>query len=90
MNSFLLIAAALIVLTVAIGLLRILRGPGAADRIMATQLLGTGGIAALLLAAAATQAKGAEDVALVLALLAAFTSMAFVNGAVADSDSEAE
>ena len=30
---------------VALGLVRILRGPGNADRVMAAQLLGTGGIA---------------------------------------------
>ena len=32
-----------------VGLLRLLRGPGDADRMMAGQLLGTGGIAVLLL-----------------------------------------
>ena len=48
---------------------------------MAAQLLGTGGIAALLLVAAATGVRGAEDVALGLALLAAFASVAFVNSA---------
>lgn len=65
---------------VALGLVRILRGPGDADRIMAAQLLGTGGIAALLLLAAMS-VPAAVDVALILALLAAFVSVAFVNGA---------
>jgi hypothetical protein len=41
--------------------------------------IGTGGIAALLLIAVATGAQGVEDVALGLALLAAFASAAFVN-----------
>ena len=54
MTDFLLAAAGFILLTVAVGLLRILRGPGNVDRMMAAQLLGTGGIAALLLVAAAT------------------------------------
>lgn len=65
---------------VALGLVRILRGPGDADRIMAAQLLGTGGIAALLLLAAMS-VPAAVDVALILALLAAFVSVAFVKGA---------
>jgi multicomponent Na+:H+ antiporter subunit F len=80
-TEFFLAAAGFILLTVAIGLGRILAGPANVDRTMAAQLLGTGGIAALLLVAAATGARGAEDVALGLALLAAFASVAFVNSA---------
>jgi multicomponent Na+:H+ antiporter subunit F len=79
MNEPLLAAAGLIVLTVAVGLVRILRGPDDVDRLMAVQLLGTGGIAALLLTAYATGVPGVDDVALGLALLAAFATMAFVN-----------
>ena len=52
MADFLLAAATFVLVMVAVGLLRILRGPEDADRIMAAQLLGTGGIAALLLLAA--------------------------------------
>ena len=63
---------------VALGLVRILRGPDDADRMMAAQLLGTGGIAALLLLGAATGVGAVVDVALTLALLAAFASIAFV------------
>lgn len=79
MTEFLLAAAGLILFTVAVGLARVLRGPGDADRLMAAQLLGTGGVAALLIVAAATGARGLEDVALGLALLSAFASVAFVN-----------
>lgn len=79
MNELLLAAAGLIVLTVAIGLARVLRGPDDVDRLMAVQLLGTGGVAALLLIAYATQVPGVDDAALGLALLAAFATMAFVN-----------
>ena len=39
---------------VALGLVRIVRGPDTADRMMAAQLLGTGGVAILLLFAVAT------------------------------------
>ena len=51
MADFLLAAAAFVLAMVALGLVRILRGPADADRIMAAQLLGTGGVAALLLLA---------------------------------------
>ena len=81
MTEFLLATAGVILLTVAVGLVRILSGPGDADRLMAAQLIGTGGIGSLLLIAAATGAHGVEDVALGLALLAAFASAAFVNSA---------
>jgi multicomponent Na+:H+ antiporter subunit F len=84
MNEFLLLAAGFIMLSVAAGLFRVLRGPGDADRMMAVQLLGTGGIASLLLIASATTVAGVDDVALGLALLAAFASVAFVNGAATD------
>ena len=81
MAEFLLGAAAFVVAMVAVGLLRLLRGPANTDRMMAGQLLGTGGIAALLLLAAATNIPGVMDVALALALLAAFSSVAFVMSA---------
>jgi multicomponent Na+:H+ antiporter subunit F len=45
--DFLLATAGFVLAMVALGLVRILRGPGDDDRIMAAQLLGTGGIAAL-------------------------------------------
>lgn len=88
MTDFLLAAAGLILLTVAVGLARILRGPQNVDRTMAAQLLGTGGVAVLLLVAAATGARGAEDVALGLALLAAFASVAFVTSAAPSPDDD--
>ena len=80
MADFLLAAAGFVLAMVALGLVRILRGPGDADRIMAAQLLGTGGIAALLLLAEAMSMPAAADVALILALLAAFVSVVFVKG----------
>ena len=81
MPDFLLAAAVFVLATVALGLVRILRGPEDADRMMATQLFGTGGIAALLLLGVATEANAVLDVALTLALLAAFASVAFVQSA---------
>lgn len=81
MADILVAAAGFMLAMVAVGLVRILRGPTDADRIMAAQLLGTGGVAALLLLAAATKMPAVVDVALVLALFAAFASVAFVQGA---------
>ena len=81
MAEFLLGAAAFVLLMVALGLVRILRGPGDAERMMAAQLLGTGGIAVLLLLGAATGVGPIVDVALTLALLAAFASVAFFKSA---------
>jgi multicomponent Na+:H+ antiporter subunit F len=78
MSEFLLAAAAFILLMVALGLVRILRGPSDADRMMGAQLLGTGSIAAVLLLGAATGVETVVDVALTLALLAAFAAFAFV------------
>lgn len=81
MREFLLAAAVFVLAMVSLGLFRILRGPADADRLMAAQLLGTGGVAALLLLAAATGVPAVVDVALALALLAAFASVAFAMGA---------
>ncbi len=81
MTEFLLAAALLVLATAALGLVRLLRGPTDADRMLVAQLLGTGGVAALLLLGVATGVDAIGDLALVLALLAAFASVAFVTGA---------
>lgn len=77
MQMFLVAASGFVMLTVAVGLLRILYGPGDADRVMAGQLLGTGGVATLLLVSVASSMPAVVDVALALALLAAFATLAF-------------
>jgi multicomponent Na+:H+ antiporter subunit F len=81
MPEFLLGASCFVLAMVVLGLARILYGPDDADRMMAAQLLGTGGIAAVLLLGAAAGEGAAIDVALTLALLAAFASIAFVKAA---------
>ena len=78
MAEFMQWMAAFLVLTVALGLVRVARGPGRAERMMAAQLLGSGAIGALLLFAAASAEPAVVDVALTLALLSAFASIAFV------------
>ena len=66
-----------VMVTVIVGLWRILRGPTDADRMMAAQLLGSGGIAALLLLTAGMGNSAIVDAALSLSVLAAFASVAF-------------
>ena len=88
MSEFLIGAAGFILAMVAVGLVRLLRGPGDADRVMAIQLLGTGGIAALLLLALGTGVWAAVDAALTLAVLAAFAAVAFVRNAARDDAPE--
>ena len=93
MRDFFFAAAGVVLALVAIGLLRILAGPRNADRMMAAQLLGSGGIAVLLLAAGGGL-PGAADVALTLALLASFVTVAFVQSEdsrrAANSEGESE
>ncbi|WP_114965819.1 monovalent cation/H+ antiporter complex subunit F [Alkalilacustris brevis] len=77
LTAWLTFAAAIALLALAGALWRVWHGPAPADRMMAAQLVGTGGVAVVLLLAAAND-WGMVDVALVLALLAAFAAVAFV------------
>jgi multicomponent Na+:H+ antiporter subunit F len=81
MASFLFAAAGFVLATVALGLFRVLHGPTEADRMMAAQLVGTGGVAVLLALSVASERPAILDVALMLALLAAFASVTFVRSA---------
>lgn len=89
-DSFLRIAAGLIMIAVGMGLVRIFRGSEDADRMMAVQLLGTGGIAALMLLAGSGTGAAAIDVAVTLALLAALASVAFVKSSQSQNGKEPE
>lgn len=90
MADLLLLLAAILLLTVAASLLRILRGPSPADRMMGAQLAGTGGITVLLLIAVASGNPAVVDVALVLALLAAFAAVGFVKAVSPDGAGDPE
>jgi multicomponent Na+:H+ antiporter subunit F len=87
MIEFLASALGFILVTLMLGLVRILLGPGDADRMMAAQLIGTAGIAVLLLVGAVTDVSAAIDVALTVALLATFASIAFVKKGTSRLDS---
>jgi len=75
-NPVLLWALVILLLTLAVGMVRALRGPTLQDRMLSVQLLGTGGVAFLLLMAVLLQVPALLDVSLVLALLAAVAAAA--------------
>jgi multicomponent Na+:H+ antiporter subunit F len=83
-SPILLPALVVLLLTLGAGLLRALRGPSLADRMLAVQLLGTGGVAMLLLLSALLQSRALLDVALVLALLAAVAAAAITRRELGD------
>jgi multicomponent Na+:H+ antiporter subunit F len=77
MNELLFVSAGILMLSLLLGLVRVLRGPGAGDRMMATQLIGTTGVAVLLLLGILFKQPALTDVALILALLATVATAAF-------------
>ena len=88
MTEFLTAAVGFILAMLALGLVSILRGPGDADRMMSAQLIGTAGIATLLLLGTVANLPAALDVALTLALLATFASIAFVKKGLSSLEAE--
>lgn len=78
MNWLYFIPAILLLLTIFAGLVRVVRGPTSADRMLAAQLFGTTGVAILLLLSKAWNEPPLQDVAGVFALLAAVIGVSFV------------
>jgi multicomponent Na+:H+ antiporter subunit F len=77
-SDFYLGVAIFLLLNILAGLVRVLRGPTPADRMLAAQLFGTTGVAILLLLAEAFGLPALRDVALVFVLLGALAAVAFV------------
>ena len=75
--SDLILAALVLILAIALALIPMIRADNAADKMLAAQLLGTGGVALLLVFAILLELPGLIDVALMLALLAAVGIVAF-------------
>jgi multicomponent Na+:H+ antiporter subunit F len=75
-DPWLLSALLLLLLSLAGGLFRALRGPTLQDRMLSVQLLGSGGVALLLLLAVLLELPALLDVSLVLAMLAVVTAVA--------------
>ncbi|NOQ78920.1 MAG: pH regulation protein F [Gammaproteobacteria bacterium] len=86
MEMLYLAIALFLLLTLVAGLWRVLRGPTSADRMLAAQLFGTTAVACVLLLAQAFERPMLRDVALIFALLAAVTAVAFVRRAWAAGD----
>lgn len=72
------LVAAFLLLTLLVGLVRIWIGPSPVDRMLASQLFGTTGVALLLVLAEAQQMPSLRDVALALAVLSVLATVAFV------------
>ncbi|MGV8900337.1 MAG: cation:proton antiporter [Burkholderiaceae bacterium] len=86
MNQLPMLLAVFLLINLLAALVRIMRGPTAADRMLAALLFGTTGVAILLLLAHAADDPAQIDVALldgalVFALLAAITGAAFAQRA---------
>jgi len=77
MTELLSLTAVGLMLSLLLGLVRVLIGPGAGDRMLATQLIGTAGVGMLLLLSQLLNQPALIDVALILALLAAVAVAAF-------------
>lgn len=90
MEPFHMLLVLFLLLNVVAGLLRIVRGPDRADRMMAAQLFGTTGLAILLILAQALDAPDLRNVALVFALLAALATVAFVRVSGAEKGKESD
>jgi len=88
-ETWLTLAATLILLSLGLALWLVWRGPTQADRMMAAQLAGTSGVGVVVLLAPLS-GWAALDVALVLALLAALAAVAFVKAASADGRGDPE
>lgn len=90
MTELFLSLSLLLLVTMTAGLIRVVIGPTPADRMMAAQLLGTSGIGALLLLAPALNVPALVDVALIFALLAAVSVVAFTRRRVDPDQADAE
>jgi len=82
--------ALFILIVTALGLFKVLRAEFAIERMMAVQLLGTGGAAAVLILGTASGSEAMTDVALLLMLFAAFSCAAFTLGQPGPASPETE
>ena len=89
MTTFYLTIAVVLLASLCGGMYQVLRGPTPGDRMLAGQLFGTAAVAVLVLIDQVSDTAALVDVALVFALLAAVTVVAFVRRAWRESDSDA-
>ena len=77
MGWFLPATALVLLLNLAVGMIRVYRGPTPADRMLAALLFGTTTVAVLLVLAEWMMLPALRDVALLFVMLAAIISVAF-------------
>lgn len=78
MEAFYSYSALIVLAIMGVGMVRVIKGPAAADRMVAAQLVGTLGVADLLLLSRVLDIPAFRNVALVFALLAIVLVTAFV------------
>lgn len=89
MMDLILSATALILLAnLALGMIRVYRGPTASDRMLAALLFGSTTVAVLLVLAEWMVVPALRDVALLFVMLAAIISVAFVGLPTGDENAE--
>ncbi len=76
MTGLLSFTAALLALSLTLGLVRVFIGPSLEDRMLSAQLVGTSGVGLVVLMGFLLELPSSIDVALVLALLAAVSVVA--------------
>ena len=81
MTTFYFIVATVLLTSLCVGTYQALRGPTPGDRMLVIQLFGTVAVAILVVIGEVTNDAGLVDVALVFAMLAAVTMVAFVRRA---------
>ena len=80
MPDVFMLAAVLLLATLGVALMRAVRGPGRVDRIMAAQLVATGGVGVALVLGAARNDPSMLDAVLIGTLLASVAVSAYVRG----------
>jgi len=81
METFFMALSIFLLLNIAVALIRVIRGPTPADRLMTAQLFGTAGMGILLLLAEAMAQPALRDVTLVFAVLAILVIICFAQTA---------
>lgn len=90
MKDLPLLLSAFLLINLLVTLVRTVRGPTSADRLLAALLFATTGVAILLLLAFTPGGEALIDVALIFALLAAITGAAFAQRAWRQEGKEAD
>ena len=86
MTMFYLVIALVLLVSLGGGMYQVARGPTPGDRFLVIQLFGTTAVAVLILMGEAMHDPALVDIALVLALLAAITMVAFARRTWTEND----